>query len=591
MRPGNVIAALFYLRVTSLRNAVIARVARLKEPKYLVGAIVGVAYVYWLVFGRADLRRVRGAAGVADVFPLERLPTVAAIAALLLTLFVVLYWLWPRSRAALTFSEAEIAFLFPAPISRKTLIHFRWISTQLRILFTSLLLGLVSAGWTFVPGNAALRIVGFWLLLSTLDLHVVGASFTLTRLLDRGMTSLRRSLLTLAVAAIVTAAALAGTWRALRLPAPGELGSAAAVMDYVAALLATVPLAWLITPARWIVQPLLAPDLRAFLTAIGPAFLVYAVHYIWVLRSEVSFEEASLAKAEKRAARRNLALREGTIRIGGERTARRAPFKLAAAGRPEIAFLWKNLLASASYLQRPRAALIAAALIVVGSFWLARLDLAPLALVITMLALVGAGYTVLFGPMIARQDLRHDLRNTDILKTYPLPGWQLVLGEVLAPVTVITVLVWLQLLTAVLNFHPPGGQLEWLTVGARSAAAIGIGLTIPFLSAVLVLMMNAAVLLFPAWMPQGGARTGIDVMGQSIFFFAAFFVAILAVLLPVVVAAAAIFFMTLWLLGPVAATVLGLIAVLIVLGAEIAVAVFWLGKRFESFDLSAELRA
>ena len=38
MRQCNAIAALFYLRVTSLRNAVIARIARLKEPKYLVGA-------------------------------------------------------------------------------------------------------------------------------------------------------------------------------------------------------------------------------------------------------------------------------------------------------------------------------------------------------------------------------------------------------------------------------------------------------------------------------------------------------------------------------------------------------------------------
>jgi ABC-2 type transport system permease protein len=449
MRPGNAIAALFYLRITSLRNAVIARVARLREPKYLVGAIVGVAYVYWLVFGRADLRRVRGAAGIEDVFPLERLPAVAAIAALLLTVFVVLYWLWPRSRAALTFSEAEIAFLFPAPISRKTLIHFRWISTQLRILFTSLLLGLVSAGWTFVPGSAALRIVGFWLLLSTLDLHVVGASFTLTRLLDRGMTSRRRGLLTLAAAAVVTAAALAGTWRALRLPAPGELGSAAALMDYVAALLATVPLAWLITPARWIVQPLLAPDFRAFVAALGPALLVYAVHYIWVLHSEVSFEEASLAKAEKRAARRS-AIQLGTIRFG-ERKAQRAPFKLTAAGRPEIAFLWKNLLASASYLQRPRAALIAATAIVIGSFVLARLNVAPFAFVVTMLAVVGAAYTLVFGPMVARQDLRHDLPNADILKTYPLQGWQIVLGEILAPITIVTVLLWLQLLTAALN--------------------------------------------------------------------------------------------------------------------------------------------
>ena len=35
-------------------------------------------------------------------------------------------------------------------------------------------------------------------------------------------------------------------------------------------------------------------------------------------------------------------------------------------------------------------------------------------------------------PQLLRQDLRSDLLNADLLKAYPLPGWQIVLGEVLA---------------------------------------------------------------------------------------------------------------------------------------------------------------
>jgi hypothetical protein len=54
--------------------------------------------------------------------------------------------------------------------------------------------------------------------------------------------------------------------------------------------------------------------------------------------------------------------------------------------------------------------------------------------------------------------------------------------------------------------------------------------------------------------------------------------------------AAAVFFLTLWMIGPVVAAGLAVVAVLTVLGSEIAVAVFFLGKRFESFDLSAELK-
>jgi hypothetical protein len=589
---GSAISALFYLRAMTLRNAVISRLKRLKQPKYLIGAIVGAAYFAW-VFGRGtvgafDPRAARTAA-LAEGFPLERMPTVAAIAALLVTLFAAFYWLWPRSRAALAFSEAEIAFLFPAPLGRKTLIHFRWISAQLRILFTAAILTLVSAGWSFVPGNAAVRIVGWWLLLSTLDLHGVGSSFALTRLLDRGMTSLRRSLLTLLIACAVIGTALMLSWRELRAPEPGMLADPWAVFAYVGAMLDTVPLAWVLTPARWAVQPLLAPDLASFAAALGPAILLYAAHYLWVLRSEVSFEEASLARAEKRAARRNAMLREGNLRLGGERKAQPAPFKLAAIGRPELAFLWKNLLASASYLQRPRAALIVAVVIVIGSSWIARLEIQPLPVLVGVLSLIGAGATLTFAPMVARQDLRHDLPNADILKTYPLPGWQIVLGEVLAPVALVSVLVWLQLLAAALNFAPPPGAE--LPPATRLLAAGGAAMLTPFLCAILVLLLNAAVLIFPAWVPQGLEKgRGIDVLGQRIFFVAGLYLTMALALLPAAIVAAAVFFIALWLLGPIAAGISGIVVMVIALGAEIALAIAWLGRRFERFDLSAELK-
>ncbi len=588
MSASRVIGALFYLRVTSLRNVVIARIARLKQPKYLVGAIVGVAYFYWLLFGRGGFGQGRSTARFAETLPLEQMPIVVAIAAFVVTLVAALYWLWPRSRAALTFSEAEIAFLFPAPIGRTTLLHFRWVNAQLRILFTVLFLTLFSATWSFVPGNAFVRLVGWWLVLSTLDLHAVGSSFALTRLLDRGMTSSRRSVITIAVAIAAGGAALVGAWRGLRAPAPGMLAEPAAVFEYIGILLSTEPLAWLLAPARWAVQPLLASDWRSFGAALGPALMLYALHYVWVLRSEVAFEEASVARAEKRAARLSALLRDGNVRFGGERKARPAPFDLAGVGRPEVAFLWKNLLASASYL-RPRVALVAAGVIVLGSVGIRALDVPLLPAVVGFIALMCAAYTLAFGPMVARQDLRHDLPNADVLKTYPLPGWQIVLGEVLAPVAIVTVLVWLQLLVAALNVEPPRGAV--FPTGARIGIALGLAALVPFLTAIMVLVMNAALLLFPAWLPQGAGRArGIDVMGQRLFFVAGAVLTIGVPLLPAAIAAGAIFFLTLWLIGSFAAGVLGVLAALTALGAEIAVVIGWLGKLFERFDLSAELK-
>ena len=407
---GNAIDALFYLRAMSLKNAVISRVLRLKQPKYLIGAVVGVAYIFLVVFprSRGDQAGGAGAAALTDAFPIERLPVVASLGALVLTVFVALYWLLPRGRAALAFSEAEIAFLFPAPIGRKTLIHYRWINTQLRILFTSLILTLVSSGWSFLPGDAWIRLVGWWLLLSTLDLHGVGSSFAITRLLDRGVTSLRRCLLTFVGVGVVVGAACLWTWGSLRAPVAAEFVDFGAVhrLRRVAALDGRVVVA---VASRALGSSAAARHRFPFiLLALGPALLLYAAHYAWVLHSEVAFEEASIAKAQKRAARMS-AMRDGTWRFGNaERKARRAPFDVAKVARPELAFLWKNLLSSAEYL-RPRTALIAAAIIVVGSSLAASADFDVPRNIVAVMAMASAAYTLVFGPMVARQDLRLDL--------------------------------------------------------------------------------------------------------------------------------------------------------------------------------------
>jgi hypothetical protein len=185
--------------------------------------------------------------------------------------------------------------------------------------------------------------------------------------------------------------------------------------------------------------------------------------------------------------------------------------------------------------------------------------------------------------------LRLDLPNTDILKTYPLRGWQIVLGEVLAPVAIVTALLWLLLLAGALTLQPPPSAA--FTPGLRTAAALGVALLVPFVCAIQVVVMNAAVVLFPAWVPQGADRgSGIDVIGQRIFFLAGLFLATAGALLPASIGAAAIFFATLWIVGAPVAAALGAVAALAVLGVEIGLAVWFLGERFERFDLSAELR-
>jgi hypothetical protein len=184
--------------------------------------------------------------------------------------------------------------------------------------------------------------------------------------------------------------------------------------------------------------------------------------------------------------------------------------------------------------------------------------------------------------------LRLDLPNADVLKTYPLRGWQIVLGEWLAPVAIISVLLWLLLLVAALNLNT---DEAWLPMSLRVAAALGVALLAPFLCALMVLLLNAAAVLFPAWVRVGGPRPGgIDVLGQGILFLGALFFVLVLALLPAVIVAGVTFFVVQWLVGFLVAGAAALIVVLVILGTEIAIGTRWLGKRFESFDLSAELR-
>jgi hypothetical protein len=310
--------------------------------------------------------------------------------------------------------------------------------------------------------------------------------------------------------------------------------------------------------------------------------------------ASVSFEEASLALAEKRSAT-VAAVRAGKSPLGLATTrARSAPFFLADTGRPELAFFWKNLLSTGAYFNL-RVLAIAAAVILVGSKWFLSgdsPDTRALRAIVLIVSVASGGYMLLLGPHLARQDLRSDLANADILKTYPIRGWQLLLGQLLAPTAILSGLVGLALLALVLALPSSGRVALTFTPAVKLSAALGIAAITPLICALQLLVLNGATLLFPAWFqttraPGGG---GIELMGQRlIFVFGQLLVAVIA-LLPAAAAAFALIFASQWLIGLAAAIALASIAVFAVLAGEVWCALWWLGERFEHLDISAELR-
>ena len=575
------ISALFYLQYHTVRNRLVSRFKRLKKPKYLFGAIVGGLYFYFY-FYRYMFRGLGGRPAVNLNFSPEHLQLIELAGALALFVIVLLAWIIPHERAALTFTEAEVAFLFPAPVTRRTLIHFKLLRSQFGILFTTLLFTLFSRRF---GGNAVIHALGWWVILSTLNLHFLGSSFARTMLLDRGISNWLRRLLVFGLVVAMAGAVWIWAKRTLPAPAPADIANLSAILDYAQRVLTTGPALYLLYPFRLVVRPFLAQDATAFFIALAPVLLIFLLHYLWVVYSDVAFEEASVEASQK------LAVRVAAVRAGNWQGAKRKQkprrpwFKLAATGPSATALLWKNLIGVGQVIS---VRLWISIIVIVAVLGVSLANIGHdrnLSVMAAILIAVALSYSLLLGPQLLRVDFRNDLPLADILKTFPMRGWQIALGEILAPVSVLAALQWLLLLTgAGLILYLPGKQ-EALFL----AIALGAAMLLPVLDLLVLLIPNAAVLLFPSWIQAGkDSPRGIEATGQRLIFALGQMLALLLALVPAAGAFVGVFFLLYLAFGPAAAVPLASLAATIILAAEAGFGVMLLGKLFERFDVTEE---
>ncbi len=585
------INAFLYLHLTTIRNSLVQRCRRLRQPKYLFGALVGGAYFYFFFFRRILHGSPRGAgATVPATMPPELAPYLVSFGALILLVIVVVAWVIPSGRAALQFTEAEVAFLFPAPVTRRRLIHFKLLRSQFGILVSTFFLSLIFRPASFLGGHELTHAVGWWLILSTLNLHFIGASFAREQLLDLGLHPARRRALALGI----LAALVGGSWwwisRHVPPPTAADYAGPAAMIRYFGGVLQHPPVGWLLAPFALIAGPYFAPGIAGFFAALLPALLVIAAHYAWVMRADVSFEEASIDQA------RHLAEKEAAARTGDGRAtrnqpdkARPTPFPLAPSGPVAVAFLWKNLIALGPFF-RVRTWLIFVGLIAGFHVWTGTTGRSrEFQMIAAVIPLAIGGWLLIMGPMIMRRDLRLMLTHFDLLKSYPLRGWQVVLGSLLPSISILAAIEWLLLLLAAPNFGSTGNA-AWLAAGVLGTGSLGIALVLPPLVGLMLSIPFAATLYFPAWAESTGHRGGgIEVMGQRLIFFAGYILVLLVALLPAVLCGGLAAFIVHWLAGTVAAIVATALTAGVILGAEFGAVTWWLGERFERFDLSTDM--
>jgi putative ABC exporter len=495
------IDALTYLASRSIQNRLSRQIRRLRTPRYFIAVVLGLLYLFAII---EQQRSAREGASPESARWVDLVVTVGVACA------AAWAWIFGSERRVLAFSPADVTFLFPGPVTRRGLVSYKLLRAQLVVLFNTLLWTLLLSREEF-GGSAWLRALSLWVLLTTLSMHRIGASFVRSSLIEHGTTGLRFRIVSL-IPAITGITVLVWTlWRAvpdlltaLRSGGPDNLFTALSAVAH------QPPLAWILLPVELVVRPLTAPTSAAWLAALGPALGILGLHIVWVIRSDAAFEEAALEHTLARA-RRVGATRPVSSRLA----ARRLPrwLHLQPTGWPAGAILWKNLVAvfRARPVRRMLVASLAAGLV---SALLSFGSGASVSDLVGSLALIWSVLMLFVGPQWVRNDLRTDLARFDLLRSYPIPGASLVAAEVAGSAIVITAIQLGLLAFAYLAFL--GDQSSPLTLSERSVALLAAAVYLPPVNYIGMLIQNAGAVLFPAWVRSGPERAGgVEALGQN----------------------------------------------------------------------------
>jgi hypothetical protein len=198
------------------------------------------------------------------------------------------------------------------------------------------------------------------------------------------------------------------------------------------------------------------------------------------------------------------------------------------------------------------------------------------------LAASWAGITIVIGPQWVRNDLRSDLLKLDLLRSYPLRGWSVVIAEAAASTLMLTAIQLSLLVIAYLAFL--GNQTMLPDLEERTLLLLAAVVFLPGINLLGMLIQNAAALLYPAWVRLGTGRAGgVEALGQNLLMMVAF-VTLLALTLALPVTLAGGSFLLLrpllggWATLPATVLALGTMAY------EAALIVEWLGGVFERTD-------
>jgi ABC-2 type transport system permease protein len=568
--------ATLYIMWCSAKNRMRRRLRRLREPRYLIGAFVGGAYLFFALYGRTQSRRRVPSAASPEARQAQSLiatlvASAPALGGLALLIAAAISWVMPFGSGLLEFTQAETAILFPAPVARRHLLFYRLMRSQWAVFFGALVMSLA---YPIASMSARVRgLLAVWLILMTA--HVFFTGVTLSRPQVRRAAATREPLTRVVMVAIFAALAvvLASVGRHIWDQPILTLRDAYRVVSTV---VTTGAAHLVLLPFIALVRPLFADGWLEFLKRIPAAIAIYALTIAWVLRADEAFgamtEEMTEAQASRPAKKRT------------QYHVRGVGWTLALTGRAETPFVWKSALQTFRVVDRRVLIRIGVMIgwltMVVALFGRAR----GLAQALGLLATFAAVFATVIGPQVFRVDLRQDLQHLEVLKTWPVRAAAVVRGEMLWPAAVITTLTWVCGLVGIVL---SAATFSTTTLSLRMAGGLAGLILAPALVVAQFTIHNTAALLFPAWVPLGmGRPRGVDAMGQRLFMLGATWLMLVLVVAPGAVAGGILWFafgrlVGWWILIPAAAVCSSII------GVEVLMATEALGPAYERLDLTS----
>ncbi len=561
-------AALFLL-ARSARNWGVRLGRRLRSPRYFLAILFGIAYLTLALLGQG-----RGAAGPVPT------SLVATGGTILVAVLLAKWWLFGADRLALAFTPAEVQFLFPAPVRRTWLLVYKLVRAQRLVILNVLVWGVLLRQGGRSGLGAVPYALGLWVFFSTLSFHRLGVALTRESVLRHGRSGLRHVWPALAMLTVVGGS----VWLTVeRVPSGLLTGHPYGPIGMLETILGTAPLSWLVWPLKLAVWPLAAGTTREWAGSFGAALGLAALHVLWIIRADRSFEEAAVEASARRAELLERWRRQGVAAPGA--SARRS-VRLGASGPPVTAIVWKNitrLIRSVS----PGFVLTMFGLIVAGVVLIileGRRD-PSFSRIVPAMALGWAAVLAILGPQWVRIDLRGDIDHLPALKTWPLTGLTVMTGQVFSSAALLTLLQALLIGLGIAAAFLEGT----LVVSSRLllAAVVPVVLFLSALNVVSLCIQNGAALLYPAWVRTEIRPGGIEQMGQHLLTAgASLLLLLLAAAGPGLIATAAAYALWpvvgAWALLP--AALLGALG----LGLEGFLLLDWLGRLFERLDPTSQ---